>query len=546
MTITLRPYQQEAIDAVLSYWRDGGGNPLVDLATGLGKSVVIAKLTRDLLESYPTMRVLMLVHVRELVEQNFRQMLRLWPAAPIGINSAGLGRRDLRSQILFASVQSVYREDAYSLGERDLVLVDEAHLLPASGDGMYRQLLAKLRQRTPDLRVAGFTATPFRMDTGRLDGGDDALFTETVYSYGIAAGIRDGYLSPLISKASLTEIDVSSVAKRGGEFVPGALEAAADRDQITQAAAREILAYGENRRSWLVFCAGVDHAHHVRDAMRALGVSCETVTGETPAGDRTRIIAAYRAGQIRCLTNANVLTTGFDAPTVDLIAFLRPTLSTGLYVQMTGRGTRLAERKQNCLILDFAGNIRRHGPVDTVEVRRKSAGKGEKEGAAKVDDVRAKKCPDCESLVALRALECSVCGHEWPKPEPRHEAEAARDVPILSTERVKPTDLPVITWRAGRWQKQGSPDSVRVEYFAGFQSYSEWVCPEHGGYAAAKFERWWALHGGLLPAPATAREALDRWPELAKPDGITVKPNGKWHDIVGRRMPATGRKERVA
>lgn len=212
--LALRPYQQEAIDAVFAYWQAGGGNPLVDLATGLGKSVVIAKLTRDLIEAYPGLNVLMLVHVKELVEQNFQQMLRLWPQAPIGVNSAGLGRRDRKAQILFASIQSVFREDAFSLNQPDLVVVDEAHLIPSKGAGMYRQLLHKLRQVKPDMRVVGFTATPYRTDSGRLDGGDEAMFDETVYSYGIGPGIRDGWLSPLMSKASLTEIDVSSVAKR--------------------------------------------------------------------------------------------------------------------------------------------------------------------------------------------------------------------------------------------------------------------------------------------------------------------------------------------
>lgn len=543
--ITLRTYQQEAIDAVLSYWADGGGNPLVDLATGLGKSVVIAKLTRDLLEQYPSLRVLMLVHVKELVQQNAQQMLRLWPSCPIGINSAGLGRRDLRSQVLFASIQSVYRESPETLGERDLVIVDEAHLIPSAGDGMYRQLLSKLRARTPDLRVVGMTATPFRMDSGRLDGGDDALFSDTVYSYGIAKGIADGYLSPLISKASATEIDVSTVAKRGGEFVAGALEAASDRDPITQAAAREIAAYGADRRSWLVFCAGVAHAEHVRDAIRAQGVRAEMVTGDTPSADRARIIAEFKAGRIRCLTNANVLTTGFDAPSVDLVAFLRPTLSTGLYVQMCGRGTRLAEGKDNCLVLDFAGNVRRHGPVDTVQVERRF-GKGEKEAGVKVDDVRAKKCPSCEALVALRTLSCQWCGHEWPKPEPKHEATAARDVPILSSERIPPASLPVVTWRAASWSKPGSPDSVCVSYLAGLREYREWLCPEHPGFAAQKFERWWIQHRGALPSPSTVRDTLARWGELAQPATITVRPNGKFHDIVGRTLPAALKKEHAA
>ena len=167
----LREYQRAAIDSVLSYWADGGENPLVDMATGTGKSVVIATLVRELVERWPDLRIVMLVHVKELVEQNAKALLRAWPQAPIGINSAGLGRRDKRSQILFASIQSIFRETPATIGKRDLILIDEAHLVPKSGEGMYRTFIDAMKVDTPDLQVAGFTATPFRLDSGRLDRG---------------------------------------------------------------------------------------------------------------------------------------------------------------------------------------------------------------------------------------------------------------------------------------------------------------------------------------------------------------------------------------
>ena len=536
--IQLRPYQQESINAVLQYWRNGGGNPLVDLATGLGKSVVIGKLTRDLTETYPDMRVLMLVHVRELVAQNFQALVKLWPQAPAGIYSAGLGRRDAHHQITFASIQSVYKR-ARDIGPRDLILIDEAHLVPSGGDGMYRTLIDALRKDRPDLRVAGFSATPYRMDSGRLDQGEARLFDEVVYSYGVGAGIRDGWLSPLISKASATEIDVSGVAKRGGEFISGALEAAVDQDRITTAAVAEMLRYGADRRSWLVFCAGVKHAHNVRDAIRAQGISCETITGETDAGNRARWVADFKSERLRCLTNANVLTTGFDAPGLDLIAMLRPTLSTGLYVQMCGRGTRLAEGKTNCLVLDFAGVVRRHGPVDTVEIRPKKEGGG-KEGAVDEATVRAKSCPHCDSLQSLAALICEDCGYVWPveAPKPRHD-ETADDTPILSTEAsaLIPEDVPVLRWEVRRHEKFGAPDSMRVVYFAGLMTYPEWVTFEHPGFARRKAERWWRQHGGAEPIPETVDDGMARFGELIRPDVIQTRRSGRWHEIVGRRFP---------
>jgi DNA repair protein RadD len=531
--LSLRPYQQEALDAIFDYWSEGGGSPLVDLATGLGKSVVIAELTRMLVETYPDLRVLMLVHVRELVEQNYKALIRLWPEAPAGVYSAGLKRRDAHHRITFASIQSVYKR-AEELGPRDVVIVDECHLFPASGEGMYQTLLDHLRIERPDLRLVGFTATPFRMDSGRLDKG--GIFDKTVYSFGIGRGIRDGWLAPLLSKASATQIDVSGVAKRGGEFVASALEDAADNDDITRAAVAEMMRYGADRKSWLVFCSGVRHAYHVGEALRDAGITAATVTGETPSEERRSIIEAFRSGRIRALTNANVLTTGFDAPCVDMVAFLRPTLSTGLYVQMVGRGTRKAEGKGDCLILDFAGNVRRHGPVDIATIERGPPKEGsekdeEETGKVKEDAIAAKQCPQCDALVAVEIPTCPHCGYVWPI-KVKHQA-VAEVLPILSTERTRPIGKHVYSWRARLHRKEGKPDSVRVSYQSGLQSVSEWICPQHTGYARQKFVTWWQQHGGKSP-PETVQETLDRWHELTMPQTVMTRLNGQWEEVTGR------------
>lgn len=529
---TLRPYQREAIDAVRAYWTEGGDNPLVCMATGTGKSVVIATLTRELVEQYRGLRVLMLTHVKELVAQNAAAMVRTWPQCPIGINSAGLNKRDTTAPVLFASVQSVFRQ-ASRIGPRDVIMVDEAHLVPKAGEGMYQTLLDGLRRATPDLRVVGFTATPYRLDSGRLDEGDGRLFSDVVYDYGIARGVADGYLSPLISKATATAIDTTGVARRGGEFVAGALEAAVDQDWITRAAVDEIVTFGTNRRSWLAFCAGVAHAENVRNEIRRRGFSCEMVTGDTPHGERDAIIRGFKAGQIRCLTNAMVLTTGFDAPAVDLVAMLRPTLSTGLYVQIVGRGTRLAEGKADCLVLDFAGNVKRHGPVDQVQVKSAPVGKGKR----KDDDdaeVRAKECPNCATYVGLNARRCYVCDHEWPiEDQPKHDPKADGLLPIMSTGAAP--WIEVASTAVAPHNKFGAPTSLRVEYDVETTVHKEWVCFEHTGYARQKAESWWRKAGGLLPVPATVNDAIERLVELKPVTEILVKPNGRFHEIIGKR-----------
>lgn len=531
MTLALREYQNQAITSVIDYWSKGGGNPLVSMATGTGKSVVIAKLVRDLREMNSSIRFLCLVHTKELVAQNAQTLLKMYPNAPIGINSAGLGKRDRHQAILFASIQSVHKEDGNSLGPRDVILIDECHLVPKAGDGMYRNLLDKLRRTSPDLRVSGFTATPYRMDSGRLDKGPDRLFDDLAFHYGIAEGIRDGYLSHLRSPATALKMDVSGVQRRGGEFVPGSLEVAIDKDWITRGAVDEMMSFGGGRKSWLAFCAGVAHSEHVRDEIRSRGISCEMVTGDTLTGERDRIIRDFKAGRIQCLTNAQVLTTGFDAPAVDMVAMLRPTLSAGLYTQIVGRGTRLAPGKDDCLVLDFAGNVRRHGPVDTVEGANQVGSVSKIK--AELDEVRAKECPHCKELVALNTRTCPVCSHVWPSEDkPKHEAVADSTLPILSTEA--PAWIAVDGVRYFKHNKPEAPPSMRVEYACGIATHRCWICFEHNGYARQKAEAWWRQNA-TGPVPATIEEALARQAEINCPGEIRVKANGRYFEIVGYR-----------
>ena len=527
MTLSLRPYQRSAVDALYSYFAEHTGNPLVVMPTGTGKSVVIAGFIREAIESYRDTRVLVLTHVKELIQQNFQALLRAWPDAPAGIYSAGLSRRDIHAQILFAGIQSIHRH-AYKVQRCDLVLIDEAHLLGRGDSGMYRSFLAQLNEINAGLlKVVGFTATPYRLDSGMLHEGKDRLFTDIAYEVPVLDMIQQGYLSPVIPKQTDTQLDVAGVGSRGGEFIARDLEAAVDRDEVTQAAVAEIVRHGEGRGSWLVFCSGVAHARHVAEAILEHGISCETVTGDTPGPERDRILAAFKAGRLRCVTNANVLTTGFDAPGVDLIALLRPTKSVGLYVQMVGRGTRLAEGKEDCLVLDFAGNTARHGPIDTVDGRRKQ--KGEEAGEAPI-----KVCPDCQTINHASARYCRKCNYAFPPPEVKVSAKAASDA-LLSTQiQASWCDVSGITY--ARHEKPGKPASLRVTYECGLARHSEWVCFEHTGYPREKAASWWRRRAPHLPPPFTVDEALQQQDVLRQPCAIQVKPVGQYTEIGAVRF----------
>jgi DNA repair protein RadD len=528
-----RPYQVLAIEALDAYWRAGGGNPLVSMATATGKSLVIAWLVRDLLRQFPGFRVLVATHVQELIGQNLKHLVAIWPDAPLGVNCAALGRRDCAQQVLFASIQSIFR-DPQAIGPRDLVLIDEAHLVPHREGGMYRRLLAELRKLVPDMRVAGFSATCYRLDSGRLDEGDNRVFDEIVFKYDIGEGIRDGWLAPLSSKRTTTRIDVTGVGRRGGEFIENELQDAADIESVVNAACDEIVALGAGRRSWLIFCCGVRHAEHVCDALRARGVVAETVFGETPQDERERVIASFRSGQTTAVANVMVLTTGFDVPQVDLLAMLRPTLSTGLYVQMVGRGTRKAPGKHDCLILDFAGNVMRHGPVDRVDVNSVQSKSDTRVGP---DTVRARACPECQELNATNAEACTCCGYEWPKPAPKPKHATVADVvPILAGQQTWLAVDDVSFHYHQKYNDPSAPPCLRVEYLCGLTSYAEYVSLQRAGYARTMAEKWWFAMGGPAPAPATVLEAIERRDEIDEPVEVTMARNGRFWNVLDRRV----------
>ena len=229
--------------------------------------------------------------------------------------------------------------------------------------------------------------------------------------------IQQGYLCPVVPKQTETQLDVGGVGTRGGEFIAKDLEAAVDRDEVTRAAVP--------RSSSTARAAAPGWCSAPASPMRATSATPSASTASPPrpspatrpAPERDGILAAFKAGRLRCVTNANVLTTGFDAPGTDLIALLRPTKSVGLYVQMVGRGTRLAEGKDDCLVLDFAGNTARHGPIDTVDGRKKEpAGDGE---------APIKVCPECQTINHASVRHCIECDYEFPPPEVKVAAQAA-------------------------------------------------------------------------------------------------------------------------
>jgi len=527
----LRDYQQEALDALENYVSLEEGNPLVVMPTGSGKSHVIAEFVLHMKQQKDA-KALIVSHVKEIILQNYEKLNNVWEG-DIGLYGASFKSRDTDNDIIYAQLQSVWNKVG-KLPSFDLLVVDEAHLVPKDGEGMYRSLVVALKEKNPDLCVVGFTATPYRLNSGMLTEGEGAIFDDIAIDFSSGDNllrlIDDGYLAPLVTKCMDTQYDVESVGIRGGEFIRSDLQEKMNDEGKTIKAIQETIKKGQNRKQWLIFCAGVNHAEMVCSILRLYDISAKVVTGETSQTERDQLIADYKAGKIKALVNCDVLTTGFDAPNTDLIVMLRPTQSPGLYVQMMGRGMRPSDGKKDCLVLDFARNIERHGPINQIKPNAK--GQRRKPGQMLV-----KSCKECQSYVPKAANTCPDCGYQFPMRKLQLDLVASQLEIISKNEKKERYDLKVIDMWVGHHLAKGKNVPVlKVSYKTPNKIINEFICFEHTGYARQKAVAWWnhMVSGESLrrSPPITIDEALFRQTEINKPNLIKVDFTGRYPNVV--------------
>ena len=238
----LRPYQSAAVSAFWSFLRGQSGNPVIVLPTGAGKSLVIAQVCHDAVKRFNG-KVIVLAHRKELLSQNADKIRRLAPDLDIGIYSAGLRKRDgLEADVCVAGIQSIFKK-AYNVGQRHLVLIDEVHLVPRDGEGMYQHFLSELRSANERVRLGGLTATPFRLDCGPLCR-PDGIFHKVCYSAPITDLIDGGYLCRLTTKPAAATVDTSKLHLRAASSLPAKPKASSTRPPTPPARDRRL-----NRRS---------------------------------------------------------------------------------------------------------------------------------------------------------------------------------------------------------------------------------------------------------------------------------------------------------
>ncbi|KYG69217.1 ATP-dependent helicase [Bdellovibrio bacteriovorus] len=390
----LRPYQLEAVQATLKHFRKEKTPAVVVLPTGAGKSLVIAELAR-----LAKGRVLVLAHVKELVEQNHAKYISFGLEA--GIYSAGLQRKDMDQKVIFGSIQSIARAPEDFFDSFSLLVIDECHRVSVQDDTQYFQVISKLQKSNPEICILGLTATPYRLGLGwiyqynehtkTLQTDEERFFKKCIYELTIRYMIKNKYLTmPVKIDSPVACYDFSSLKLHGTSYVAAQVEAVLkDQSRITPLIIKNIIDMAKERQGVMIFTSSVTHAIEIMKNLPPYIAAL--VVGDTPGPDRDEIIEAFKCRKLKYLVNVSVLTTGFDAPHVDVIAILRPTESVSLYQQIIGRGLRLSAGKTDCLILDYTGQG--HGLF-----------------SPEIDEDR----PSSESeIVDVPCPQCGVINHFW-------------------------------------------------------------------------------------------------------------------------------------
>lgn len=552
-----RPYQVQAVEATLdALFNMEGKSPIVALPTGTGKSSVLSWTTRAIMQRVPSARVFHCTHVKELISQDSSELQAIWPNAPFGIYSAGLNSKQAAMPITFASVMSAVKH-IEDFGKQSVMMIDEAHLLAPQEESSYQKLIRELRKRNPNMPVVGYSATAWRMGSGRLTEGN--IFNHTAIDLTekdeFVRFIDDGYLSPLIPKNTSFKFDVSQVRKVGDDYNRGDLERVVNVDEHTLQALQESLQVLTNRNHIMVFCAGIDHVESVTAMLQMFGENAVCVHSKMSAGQRDAAIQAFKLGHARWIVNDGVLATGFNSPWIDAIVMLRPSISVVRHVQSLGRGTRpvyhpsftyemledrdmrlqaieMSTKPFGCMVLDFAGNTLRLGPINDPRIPKKK-GKG-------TGDVPVKICPMCNSYVHAAVRFCdgvnwdnTKCNHEFIFETKLEQTAAtveliARDVPMLDWFKVDRVEYDVR-------QRAFQAPMMRVKYYSGMRRFTELVCIEHTTWAGKRARDWWRqrleLIGlGHVAPPPTTEKGIEFAPNLPMPTHIHV-----WLNASGGR-----------
>lgn len=405
--ITLRPYQAKAIDDSAKAIAGGAKRVLLIAPTASGKSIIIGGIADRATKRKPGTRILVLCSSSHILAQNETKIKLIAPRLRTGIYCAGLGRKDVNADVILASRDSLGRNPT-AAGEFQGIIVDEAHQVEVDLEDS-KTMYARIINAQPYKWIVGCTGTPWRLSGGKI-WGKDKFFEKISCNISMETLRKEGFLVPYRFPPIAAKIDTSEVERSStGDFAINQLDKVASAEATIRACINEWFHLGVTRNVTLFFCVTRAHAKRTAELVKEMyGIDCGYIDGEVTGSTRVSLLDQIRDSQFRCFCSVGVLTTGFDAPVVDCVCLLRPTLSASLFVQMCGRGLRPYRDKTDLLILDMAGNFDRFGSLETpmVNTPPPPIGDGTGNGGREITYME---CPSCKAIIPSFAKSCRYC-----------------------------------------------------------------------------------------------------------------------------------------
>lgn len=538
-------YQDEAADAFIASFKRSIAsgfknieNPLVGLPTGTGKSHVIAKTINKVLQNWSKLKILVLVHDERLVKQDYDKLRELNPLISTGLHCEGLGRRDLVAQVIFGSIKSVL--NTYLKGQKliipHLILIDEAHAVPEKEEAEYRQLFSFVGKTNPNIIIGGLSATLYRTKSGTLL--ESGIYNKIVLDYTSSENfinlVRQGYICPIKSKPTSVNIDRNLLCLRNGEFTEKS-----SGDQVLKilhsALVESFSIYKEEARTgWLAFLPTIERCEDAADILREFGVDAEPVHSKLKKTVCDKRIEAFRHGDLECLLNKKMLTTGFDYQALDFCTDFDATNSPGMHVQKGGRVSRIFPGKAYSIWLDYAGNIENLGPINDPVLPAKRS-KTREPGDAPVricekcglyNRPGARYCGD--GATPEESKELGGCGTEFVFRVKISETASTKEI-MQYQEKIEYWEVEKVHYDA--YQKTPeSTECLRAVYYCknnkrAFQFIS------FSNKARTHTARWWQQRSET-PVPCNVRIALQTVRRLRSPTSIKVDVRTKTPQIL--------------
>lgn len=563
-----RAYQKFVISKVMKALIETKESMIVAMPPGTGKSFVNALIINEILNTWPQFpaRFACVTHVKELVAQNSSKLPIIMPNLSFGIYCAGLDKKDAHYQVTVGSIASIHRA-VEKLGRIDILIIDECHLVSDKSSSMYFKFITALKKKNPKLRIIGLTATPYRQDMGILTNGKifDSIVCDLTTLEWFNWFFETGYLSPVVPYKTKTTLSDEGIRTVAGDYSIHDMDEKHNLDSINHEVCEEIVQamneYG--REKALVFGISIDHAVRLTSIFRSLGMRTACVHSDMEDAERDKYLIDYANGEYDIMVNNAILTTGYDCPSIDLIAVVRLIKSSALWVQILGRGIRpvyaegfdlsteqgrldalKAGGKEACMVLDFGANTKRLGPINDVLIPKdKTKGKGE---------APTRLC-DCGVYIHASLRVCHHCGKKFEHdPESNLEGKASQEELIAKKRKEKVSidipkpdpikiwvDIDHVSYSVLKSRTPAKPDKLKVTYHAGLVTYHTYLCFENkaGSFPWQLARRYWRKHVvgtpfASLEPPVTVNEANSRVDQLRSATSIEVIINSKFKEVT--------------